>query len=177
MSEHAADHQHESPIKTPGQLIAVVVAAFLVPIIGIILVVNLITGSRTVDRASPAMAPAAVAERIKPVGTVVIADPNAPKPMKSGEDIVKEVCGACHASGAAGAPKIGDKAAWSKRIALGLDGLTKSAIKGKGLMPPRAGVPDLSNLELARAIVVMANQSGASFKDPLPPAEGAPAKK
>ena len=46
---------------------------------------------------------------------------------------------ACHAAGVAGAPKIGDKAAWAPRLAAGVDGLTASVIKGKGAMPPKGG--------------------------------------
>ncbi|MDH4287827.1 MAG: c-type cytochrome [Aquincola sp.] len=50
-----------------------------------------------------------------------------------------QVCVACHAAGVAGAPKIGDKAAWAPRLAAGVDGLTASVIKGKGAMPPKGG--------------------------------------
>jgi len=50
-----------------------------------------------------------------------------------------QVCAACHASGVANAPKLGDKAAWGPRVAAGVDGLTASAIKGKGAMPPKGG--------------------------------------
>ena len=167
MSEPVEQPHHESSIKTPQQLITVIVFAFVVPIIGILLLVTYITGSAGVDRAGPAMSPEAVAARIKPVGEVVIVDANAPKVVKTGEQIVTAVCGACHLSGAAGAPKIGDKAAWGKRIAAGLDRLTKAAIKGEKAMPPRGGVPDLSDFEIARAIVYMANQSGGSFKEPM----------
>jgi cytochrome c5 len=170
MTEHVEDHQHESPIKTPQQLVVVILLAFLVPIIGIVLLVSLITGGKGIDKASPAMSPEAIAARIKPVGEVVVVDANAPKAEKTGEEIVKGVCGACHTTGAAGAPKIGDKGAWSKRIGEGLDHLLKTAIKGEGAMPPRGGSPDLSDLEIARAIVYMANQSGASFKEPARPA-------
>jgi cytochrome c5 len=70
----------------------------------------------------------------------------------------------------ANAPKIGDKAAWAPRIKTGLNGMLAVAIKGKGAMPPRGGLPDVSDFELARAIVFMANQSGASLKEPVAPA-------
>ena len=50
-----------------------------------------------------------------------------------------QVCVACHAAGVANAPKLGDKAAWGPRLAAGVDGLTASAIKGKGAMPPKGG--------------------------------------
>ena len=86
------------------------------------------------------------------------------------------MCGACHTTGAANAPKIGDKAAWSKLYSQGLVALTKSAVKGKNAMPPRAGVPDLSDFELARAIVFMANQSGGSLKEPAEPKAAAEPK-
>jgi cytochrome c5 len=171
MRENVEDHQHQSPIKTPQQLIVVIALAFLVPIIGIVLLVSFITGSKSIDPTSPAMSPQAVAARLKPVGEVTLVDPNAPKVVKTGEDVVKTVCSACHTTGAAGAPKIGDKAAWGPRIKQGLDGLVKSAIKGKGAMPARGGSPDLSDFELARAIVYIANQSGASFKEPAAPVD------
>jgi cytochrome c5 len=139
MSENVKDHQHESPIKTPQQLIAVVVLSFLVPIIGILLLASFITGNRSVDPNSSAMSPEAVAARLKPVGEVALVDPNAPKVVKTGEEVVKAVCSACHATVAAGAPKIGDKAAWGPRIKEGLDHLIKTAIKGENAMPPRGG--------------------------------------
>ena len=50
-----------------------------------------------------------------------------------------QACQVCHGAGIAGAPKLGDKAAWAPRLAQGIDGLTASAIKGKGAMPPRGG--------------------------------------
>ena len=50
-----------------------------------------------------------------------------------------QACSACHVAGVAGAPKLGDKAAWAPRLPLGVDGLTASVIKGKGAMPPRGG--------------------------------------
>lgn len=169
MSEHVEDHKHESPIKTPQDLIGVIVLAFLVPIIGIALLVNYITASQAIDYTSPAMSAEAVASRIKPVGEVMVVDANAPKAVKSGEEIVTSVCGACHTTGAAGAPKIGDKGQWSRRIAEGLDALVKTAIKGEGAMPPRGGSPDLSDFEVARAVVFMTNKSGAAFKEPAAP--------
>ena len=84
---------------------------------------------------------------------------------RTGEQLYASACVACHGSGAAGAPKFGDAAAWKARLALGLDGLLKSAIKGKGAMPPRGG-SDASDTELARAIVHMANASGGKLKAP-----------
>jgi cytochrome c5 len=83
------------------------------------------------------------------------------------------VCAACHTSGAAGAPKIGVAADWGPRLAQGYDTLVKHAIEGIRAMPPKGGNPDLENVEVERALVYMANQSGAKFKEPAVPAPGA----
>jgi cytochrome c5 len=105
--------------------------------------------------------------RIAPVARVELAAPAAGGAAgeRSGEQLYKSVCGACHDAGVANAPKLGDKAAWAPRIALKLDGLVKSAIAGKNAMPPKGG-SDANDAELTRAIVYMANKSGASFKEP-----------
>jgi cytochrome c5 len=160
-SEH---DQHSSFIKTPQQLIVVILAAFLVPIIGIILLVQLVISKPSAD--PNAMSPESVAARLQPVGRVEIAAPAAAPGARSGEDIVKAVCAACHQAGVAGAPKIGDKAGWAPRLKEGLSGLLATATKGKGAMPPKGGAADLTDTELARAIVFMANQSGGSLKEP-----------
>jgi cytochrome c5 len=156
---------HSSFIKTPQQLIVVVLLAFLVPVIGIVLLVQLVTSRPRVDPA--ALAPEAVAERIQPVGRVEFATGGgAAGGARSGEEIVKAVCAACHQTGVANAPKIGDKAAWAPRIKQGLQGLLANAVKGKGGMPPKGGDSSLADDDVARAIVSMANQSGANFKAP-----------
>jgi cytochrome c5 len=105
--------------------------------------------------------------RIAPVARIELAPASTGGKVsdRSGEQIYKVACSACHDTGAANAPKAGDKAAWSSRIGLGLDGLLKSAIAGKNAMPPKGG-SDANDIELARAIVFMANKSGASFKEP-----------
>lgn len=104
--------------------------------------------------------------RIAPVARVeTVAAPAAAVGNRTGEALYKAVCAACHVAGVANAPKFGDKAAWAPRIALGLDGLLKSAIAGKNAMPARGG-SDANDLELTRAIVYMANKAGASFKEP-----------
>lgn len=104
--------------------------------------------------------------RIHPVAHVeMAAKPAAAPGARSGEAIVKGVCNSCHQEGLAGAPKIGDKAAWATRLSQGLDGLVKSATAGKNAMPPKGGA-DLTPAELARAVVYLANKSGASFKEP-----------
>ncbi len=105
--------------------------------------------------------------RIAPVARVELAAPSgaAAAGNRSGEQIYKTTCMACHDAGVANAPKLGDKAAWAPRIALGLDGLVKSATAGKNAMPPKGG-SDANEAELTRTIVYMTNKSGASFKEP-----------
>jgi cytochrome c5 len=102
------------------------------------------------------------------VGDLTFADAggDAAKAPKSGEEVYKSVCTACHSSGAAGAPKFGDKSGWASRIKEGQKMLVETAIKGEGAMPPRGGSAGLSDLEVERAVVYMANQSGAKFTEP-----------
>lgn len=88
------------------------------------------------------------------------------KAVRSGADIYAATCAACHKEGVANAPKVGDRARWAPLIKEGLKELTDDSIKGKGAMPPRGGDPSLTREELSRAIVFMANQSGAKWKDP-----------
>lgn len=87
---------------------------------------------------------------------------------KKGDAVYKAACAACHATGAAGAPKLGDKTAWGKRNEQGLAVLVKSSIKGKKAMPAKGGQSALSDLEVARATVHMANAGGGTFKEPKP---------
>lgn len=106
--------------------------------------------------------------RIQPVAQVSLpATPvaGAAAGGRSGEQIYKAVCGACHDSGAANAPKTGDKAAWGPRIGVGLDVLVKTVKAGKNAMPPNGG-SDANDDELARAVVYIANKSGAKFMEP-----------
>lgn len=86
--------------------------------------------------------------RIEMKKAVVVSDG---KP-RDAATIYNASCAACHASGAAGAPKTGDKAAWAPRIAAGTATLLKNATNGKGAMPPRGGASDLSDEELKAAV-------------------------
>ncbi len=168
---------HSSPIKTPKQLIIVILASLLVPITIIVMLSQLLTTGVNTNKTNPAMSDAAVAARLKPVGQIEVTDPNAPVVVKTGKQVVDSVCGTCHASGVLSAPKTGDKGAWGKLISRGLPNLTQSAIKGIRNMPARGGNPDLTDIELARAVAYMANQAGANFKEPEAAPAAAPAKK
>lgn len=84
-----------------------------------------------------------------------------------GKEVVEAVCAGCHAKGEKGAPKIGDKQAWSKRAARGLTALTQSALNGVRKMPPHGGRWELSDDEIRRAITYMVNQSGGNWIEPI----------
>jgi cytochrome c5 len=76
---------------------------------------------------------------------------------RTGEQIVRTQCAKCHEAGVGGAPKIGDRAAWTPRVKQGLDGVIRSAIKGHGAMPPRGGMADLTDSEIRSAVIYMFN--------------------
>ena len=167
-----AHDEHESIIRTPKQLIVAVAGFFLVIVIGIILLVSFVTNTHTAGAGTESQSAAAVNARIAPVAAAgfTLRDANAPKVLQSAEAVYTAVCAACHATGLAGAPKIGDAAGWGPRIAQGYDTLLKHAIEGIRAMPPKGGNPDLDDVEVARAVVYMANQGGAKFKEPAVPA-------
>ena len=156
MAEH---DPHSSPIKTPKQLIIVVLLAFIVPITVIALVSQLVTNTRH-DTSGDEQR---VLERIKPVGTVVIAEATAPKGSMTGEQVYAQICKTCHEAGIAGAPKGGDKAAWGPRIAQGEKTLVQHAIAGfqgkSGVMPPKGGNPGLKDDDFKAAVDYMVSKA------------------
>ena len=163
---------HQTPIKTPKQLVTVLVLAFVVPIVLIVLLSQLATSGRIADQ--KAMSPGEVAARIKPVAEVAVAAPGgAGQALKTGQQVFQTVCTACHTAGVANAPKFGNKGDWAARIRTGEKALLQVALKGKGAMPPRGGASDLSDLEVERAVIYMANAAGAGFKEPAAPASAA----
>jgi cytochrome c5 len=100
----------------------------------------------------------------------------AQEPCYRGVDIFDAVCWACHTDGVDGAPRIGDRAAWDKRAAQGLEGLTHNALKGIRGMPPHGGNTSLTRLEIQRAIVYMVNASGGNWVEPPDPRPAGPAR-
>jgi cytochrome c5 len=168
-------HNEQSFIRTPKQLIGVVAGFFLVIVIGIILLVSFVTNDKLEGAGTNSLGKEAVAQRLRPVAEegFTLRDANAPKVLQAGNAVYTAVCAACHASGAAGAPKIGVAGDWGPRLAQGYDTLAKHAIEGIRAMPAKGGNPDLDNVEVDRALVYMANQSGAKFKEPALPAAGA----
>ena len=106
-----------------------------------------------------------IRERIKPTGNVSIAGEEGQKRQqqssgpRGGEEVYAAACSACHDSGAAGAPKIGDTGAWADRISKGNDTLYKHAINGFNAMPAKGGCSDCSDEEVQNAVDYMTAQS------------------
>jgi cytochrome c5 len=178
MSDTTQEEAHTGPIKTPGQLLLAVFFSFIIPIFGVIGLVYYVVSDNKPAGATQAASfmlggvtiedrEKGVMSRIQKVGTVEIRDAN--RPLKSGEDVFKAQCTTCHSTGAAGAPKLGDAAAWGARIRNGFDSLVNSALHGKGAMPPQGG-GDFDDVEVARAVAYMANAAGAKFAEPERPA-------
>jgi cytochrome c5 len=167
----------EAPIKTPGQLIVAVIASFAIPIIVISLLAYYVNQTIRTGAGTEGTSDDVVTSRIAPIAQVDIRDANAPHVFKTGEEVYKAVCSACHAVGAAGAPKFGNSGDWAPRIAQGFDTLWHTALTGKGAMPPRGGTSpdDYSDYEVGRAVVYMADHGGANFAEPPAPAASATA--
>ena len=163
-------------IKTPAQLIVVVILAFVVPIAAIFTIIHFVMDDSK-SRAKPAMSDKAIAERIKPVGSVpdiekgpsplvpappvVAAAPaaDATAPAANGKAVYDVSCQACHAAGVAGAPKLGDKAAWAPRLGAGAAAMLTSALKGKNAMPPKGGNLSLPDADVKAAVDYMVAQA------------------
>ena len=171
MSAQHSTQAHTGPIKNPKQLLAAVVLGFIVPVFVIIALVMFVSSG---DRpaAGSANPERAVELRIQKVGAVEIRDAN--RPLKSGEEVYKAQCSACHATGAAGAPKFADAAAWGPRIKTGYEALLHSALAGKGAMSAQGG-GDFNDIEIGSSVVYMANAAGAKFDQPAAPAPTAAA--
>lgn len=98
---------------------------------------------------------------------ITVREASGQTPERSGKQVVEQVCGTCHASGARGAPKIGDKRAWAKREAEGLTALTQTALKGIRQMPPHGANFKLTDTEIKRGITYMVNESGGHWVEPI----------
>ena len=167
--------EHSTLIKTPKQLAVVVLAGFLVPVLGIVLLIKLITGGLDVDPNSNAMTEEAIAQRLKPVGEVAIgkverpqqaaggapqaAAPTGAKAANAGEQVYNTVCQACHGAGVLGAPKVGDKGAWQPRVAQGMNTLYEHSLKGIRAMPPKGGAMSTPDADIKAAVDYMVGKS------------------
>ena len=175
-TDHAADES--GLIKTPTQLIVVIVLAFLIPLAGIFTIIHFVM-SDSKPRSAATMSDKAIAERIKPVGSTPDIEkgpsPLTPAPAAvaaapttdgaaapvaaSGKSVYDASCQACHGAGVAGAPKLGDKAAWAPRIGTGIAALQTSVLKGKNAMPPKGGNLSLSDADVKAAVDYMVSQA------------------
>ncbi len=163
-----SDQHHDFPKTTVSQVVLATVGGLLAPLLVIFLIVKLVMGindSHIPDEA-PEVAQAKVEERITPVAEVDVVAVDAVKVTLSGDVVYQQNCLACHGSGAMGAPMFGDKGAWAPRIAQGYETLVKHAVEGIRMMPARGGNANLSDAEVANAVVYMANEAGAKFTAP-----------
>jgi len=167
--QHYEEAEHESAIKTPRQLITVVAAAFIIPVIVIIMLTQFVTLENKSSPGSQALTASAVAARIAPVASDAVFDANAVVVPKTGQQVFEAQCTTCHTAGLLGAPKFGDAAAWGLRVAKGYDALLQSALHGKGSMPAQGG-GDFTDYEIGRAVVYMANHGGGKLAEPAAPA-------
>lgn len=159
----------------------------LIAIAILITVVYALTAGRFAAMNSGPGTPEEIAARLAPIGKVNLAGATpAPAPAATaaatdegpGVAVYEKACIACHSTGVAGAPKLGDKAAWEPRIAQGLDGLLATAINGKGAMPPRGTCATCSDDDLKATIEFMLSKVGFAPEAKAPAAatpEPAPA--
>jgi cytochrome c5 len=136
----------------------------VVPIIIIIMLASWVNSGNRDGAGSNSTTPEAIAARIKPVAGLAIKGEGGAKALKTGAEVYTAQCATCHAAGIAGSPKFGDSGAWAARIKTGYDALVNSALKGKGAMAAQGG-GDYEDLEIARAVVHMANAAGGKFAD------------
>lgn len=118
---------------------------------------------------APPTAPPPAAKSVAPSPPAAVAPaspkapeaaPAAPKPdLARGAAVYRQSCAVCHDKGIAGAPKTGDKTAWSPRLASGTDALYTSALNGKGAMPAKGGNPALSESDVKSAVDYLVAQS------------------
>jgi len=185
MSEHTADIVEENIETHPAKLAVTIAIGALAMILALMMIASYAVGSWGLRDAKndPAMSPEAIAKRIAPVAKLAF-ESNAPAPQAvlaaaapvavaspakappaapvaavaaagNGEATYKAVCSVCHSAGVAGAPKIGDKAAWAPRMKAGAAALYASALKGKGAMPAKGGNASLSDADVKAAVDYM----------------------
>lgn len=160
-----SEHQQEEGMTSSG-VVKLVVLSIVGFIVAIVLLAKLGASFRGAPDVDADVAQQQAAERIQPVGQVTISEPDAPVGSRTGESIYKNLCISCHGTGAGGAPKLGDTAAWGSRIAKGFDVLVNHALNGFNAMPAKGGAADLTEDEIKRAVAYIANGSGANFAAP-----------
>ncbi len=170
MSQHALDDSYNVPESTKNRQLALVATlTFGVLLVVLATLVYFSTYATPSYNPKSEAAQMAAAQRIQKVGSVDLVVSTSGGAPKTGEEAYTAACAACHGAGVAGAPKFGDAGAWGARIAQGVDTLFKHAIEGftgkAGVMPAKGG-STLSDDEVKRAVVWMANHGGANFPEP-----------
>lgn len=153
--------------KSVTNTILAVIGALVVLAFAFYFIANAVTSDEADDSGPNPRMTAKVQENIKPVGQVNVgavaaaaATTTESTGPRSGDQVYNASCMACHGTGVAGAPKVGDKAAWAERAAKGVDGLLTNAINGINAMPPKGTCAACSDDELKAAIEYMLKESG-----------------
>ncbi len=171
--EHSSFVMNTPHSQTPWAFIWTLVIGLSIVLFAAVLYFPL--GQGTVGRPRQTAMQESVDQQIQKVGFISLqSGPATAAAPRTGEEIYKAQCAACHATGVSGAPKFGDAAAWAARIATGFDALVLSATKGKNAM--NAQVNDMtSEYEVARAVQYITTAAGGKFPEPAAPAASAPA--
>lgn len=166
MSDKHHVEGHNGSTKNSKPLLPIIACAFVLPVILIIGLLFFVgAGPKGNNHSTKSTEALAQAKRLQKVGSVEIR--KADRPLVNGEEVYKNQCIACHATGVSGAPKFGDASEWAPRLGQGFDALVHSALKGKGAMAPQGG-GNFSDLEIARAVAYMTHAAGANFAEPDP---------
>ncbi|MGO3889548.1 MAG: c-type cytochrome [Paenalcaligenes sp.] len=179
MSNTEQLHNNQSGQQGPKfslqQIVLVVILAVIVPIAMVVMLVNLFSVGLKAGASYNDQAHEAIAARIQPVAGFVLGPAEVvaegPKVLKTGKEVYNSTCATCHAAAVAGAPLFGSAEAWAPFVQQGYDAMLSVALNGKGAMPARGGNANLEDIEVARAMVYMANEAGAGFDEPAAPAE------
>ena len=94
-----------------------------------------------------------VSDRLQPIAKFALKEVEKDVPLRTGKEVYEATCTTCHATGVAGAPKLGDKAAWAPFIAAGYQDMLNVAMNGRGAMPAKGGNPSLKDIEVERAML------------------------
>ena len=174
---HTPANEQEQLSETSANIITLAALVIVSAVVGLLYFLAQVVSSNTASASSSAQTEEQIVERLRPVAGFEMGATS--KGPKTGEEVFNSLCTACHAAGVAGAPKMGDAGAWGPRIAQGEATLFKHALEGftgkTGTMPAKGGNPALSDLEIQRAVVFMANKSGGSLAEPAAPAADAAA--
>ncbi len=171
--------ESSSAIKTPKQLVIVLLLSFIFPITIIVLLSQIASGGISLNTDDPALSSESITRRLMPVGSLILISdlPKITETLEKRVDLVTAAvsvtttenidtiqiiytanCSSCHTNGIAGAPKLGDKLAWASRIQSGKNALYKSALKGKNAMPAKGGNISLSDADVMATVDYMVSQ-------------------